>query len=362
MPHSETGYPAPGHGGGDPGHPRMPPRNDDGGSDGGRDGSDALDHPADAAHWFARMQSGEVTAADRQAFTAWRDASPDNDHDYRRLSAQWDAVLSLPHARLRGLMDASLTAPRPPVMSRRRFGLRVAAACAVPLVAGLVAAPFVFDGNDTLVNYATRKNERREVTLPDGSVLSLNGDTRVAARFGAGERRVELEQGEAFFDVRHDTSRPFVVVGGLGQVTVTGTRFNVRRDSDRLQVSVESGSVRLQTGSWWRRHERRLTAGQQAVAYPGSTLSEVAAVNVQDLTAWQRGKIIFNNVPLATVISEMNRYLPRPASLDAPALGQHRVSGIFSVDDPLAMIDALPAIAPVTLDRQQDGAIRIVAR
>ncbi|HCQ47873.1 MAG TPA: hypothetical protein DIW53_14355, partial [Achromobacter sp.] len=58
----------------------MPPRNDDGGSD----GSDALDHPADAAHWFARMQSGEVTAADRQAFAAWRDASPDNDRDYRR--------------------------------------------------------------------------------------------------------------------------------------------------------------------------------------------------------------------------------------------------------------------------------------
>lgn len=326
------------------------------------DGDDALAHPGDAAHWFARMHSGETTPEDEQAFAAWRDARPENARDYRQLMRQWDAMRSVSPARLRSLMDPALTATPPPPMSRRRFGLGVATACALPIAVGLMAAPFVFDDEDQRLNYATRKGERRDVTLPDGSTLHLNGDTRLAARISADERRVELEQGEAFFDVQHDASRPFVVAGGLGQVTVTGTRFNVRRDSASLQVSVESGSVRLQSGSWWWQRERRLVAGQQAIAYPGNALSEVAQVNVQNLTAWQRGKIIFNNVPLATVISEMNRYLPRPASLEAPDIGQHRVSGIFSVDDPQAMIDALPAIAPVALDRQPDGAIRVVAR
>ncbi|MNS62982.1 fec operon regulator FecR [compost metagenome] len=198
--------------------------------------------------------------------------------------------------------------------------------------------------------------------MPDGSILHLNGDTRLAARFGANERRVELTQGEAFFEVQHDTSRPFVVEGGVGQVTVTGTRFNVRRDSESLRVSVESGSVRLESGPWWRHSEHRLGAGQQAIAYAGGPLGEVTQVNVDNLTAWQRGKIIFNNVPLATVINEMNRYLTQPASLDAPALGPYRISGVFSVDDPLAMIDALPAIAPVSLDRLPDGRVRVLAR
>lgn len=331
-------------------------------------GDDVLEHPRDAAQWFSRMHSGETTETDRQAFAAWCSADPAHEREYQKLTAQWDAVLSLPEARLRGLMQAtnatqaSHLAPPALAMSRRRFGLRMVAACALPVAAGLLAAPYLFDRDEKRLNYATRKGERRQVTLPDGSILHLNGDTRLAARFGANERRVELAQGEAFFEVQHDTSRPFVVEGGVGQVTVTGTRFNVRRDSESLQVSVESGSVRLESGPWWRHSEHRLGAGQQAIAYAGSPLGEVTQVNVDNLTAWQRGKIIFNNVPLATVINEMNRYLTQPASLDAPALGPYRISGVFSVDDPLAMIDALPAIAPVSLDRLPDGRVRVLAR
>ena len=325
-------------------------------------GDDVLDHPSDAAQWFSRMHSGETTETDRQAFAAWCSADPAHEREYQKLTAQWNAVLSLPEARLRGLMQASQFAPTPPAMSRRRFGLRMVAACALPVAAGLLAAPYLFDRDEKRLNYATRKGERRQVTLPDGSILHLNGDTRLTARFGANERQVELTQGEAFFEVQHDTSRPFVVEGGVGQVTVTGTRFNVRRDSESLQVSVESGSVRLESGPWWRHSEHRLGAGQQAIAYAGSPLGEVTQVNVDNLTAWQRGKIIFNNVPLATVINEMNRYLMQPASLDAPALGPYRISGVFSVDDPLAMIDALPAIAPVSLDRLPDGRVRVLAR
>lgn len=327
-----------------------------------RRGADVLDLPRDAAHWFSRMHSGEATESDQEAFAAWCSANPAHEREYRRLASQWDAMQSVSQTRLRGLMDESLAASRPPKMSRRRFGLGMAAACSLPIMAAILAAPYVFDGDESLVTYSTRKGERRQVALPDGSTLHLNGDTRLTSRFGAGERRVELAQGEAFFEVRHDASRPFVVEGGWGQVTVTGTRFNVRRDSEALQVSVESGSVRLESGPWWRHSERRLTSGQQAIAYAGSTLSDIAQVDVKNLTAWQRGKIVFNNVPLATVISEMNRYLMRPARLDAPGLGQHRVSGIFSVDDPQAMIDALPAIAPVSLERLQDGRVRVVAR
>lgn len=325
-------------------------------------GPDALEHPRDAAHWFSRMHSGEATDSDRQAFDAWRSADPAHEREYRQLTSQWDAVLSVSQTRLRGLMHESVTASRPPPTSRRRFGAGMAAACSLTVVAAILAAPYLLNRDEKLINFATRKGERRQVTLPDGSTLHLNGDTRLVARFDRGERRVELAQGEAFFEVQHDASRPFVVQGGMGQVTVTGTRFNVRRDTETLQVSVESGSVLLESGPWWRQSERRLTAGQQAIAYASSALSDVTQVNVENLTAWQRGKIIFNNVPLATVISEMNRYLMRPARLDAPELGQHRISGVFSVDDPLAMIDALPAIAPVSLERLQDGRVRVVAR
>ena len=343
-------------------------------------GADSLEHPADAAHWFARMHSGEATDADRQAFAAWRGADPRHERDYGRLARQWDAALAVPEERLRALAGRPPRNPRlaggragaalpaaamsrvPPRLPRRRAGLALAGACSLAAAAGLAGLWLGSARTAHAIEFATRPGERRRVGLADGSTLHLNADTRLVARLGEGERRVELERGEAFFEVRHDPSRPFVVDGGMGRVTVTGTRFNVRRDADALQVSVESGSVRLDSGRWWRPAGRRLAAGQQAVARADGTLGEVARVNVANLSAWRLGKVIFSDMPLADVVREMNRYLPRPARLAAPGLGGQRVSGVFSIDDPEAMIAALPAIAPVLVYRLQDGSIRVVAR
>ena len=323
---------------------------------------DARDVPQDAAHWFARMHSGEATPADRQGFAAWCAAHPSHEPDYRALVAQWHAARLLPEARLRDLMQA------PPALSpsrhaaRRRIAIGLASACTLTLVAGVLTASHVFEPAAEPVEFVTRKGERREVVLADGSVLHLNGETRLIATLGRRERRILLTHGEAFFAVAHDATRPFVVEGGAGRVTVTGTRFNVRHDSDTLQVSVESGSVRLDTGPWWRAIERRLTAGQQADAYADQTLSSVTQVNVEHLAAWQRGKIVFNDAPLSTVVREMNRYLLQSARLASPELGYYRISGVFSVDDPLAMFDALPAIAPVRINRRANGNLWVVAR
>lgn len=323
---------------------------------------DELEHPRDAAEWFSRMHSGEATDEDRQAFAAWCSADPAHEREYRKLACMWDAALAVPEQRLRALMRDAPASAAPPRPSRRRAGLGLAAACTLAAVAGL-AGPWQESGRAAdVIEIATRKGERHRASLPDGSILHLNSDTRLAVRFGEGKRLVELQRGEAFFEVRHDAARPFVVDGDMGRVTVTGTRFNVRRDAEALQVSVESGSVRLESGRWWWPAERRLAAGEQAVAAADRSVSEVARVDVGHVSAWQHGKVVFKEMPLATVIREMNRYLDRPARLEVPELGQHRVSGVFSADDPEAMIAALPAIAPVLVHRSADGGVSVVAR
>ncbi|GAA5232041.1 FecR family protein [Verticiella sediminum] len=335
-------------------------RTDDGTPSPDAGAADPLERPGDAAHWFARMQSGETSAQDRRDFDAWCAADPAHLRDYRRLLAQWQVAALVPRQRLHRLMQAASTPAVPPDPSRRRFGL-AAGALALAAAAGL-AAHALRPTDRVSLALATPQGERREVILPDGSTVHLNAATELAVRFDHSQRHVELLRGEAFFTVRHDAGRPFVVDGGLGQVTVTGTRFDVRRDADALRVTVASGSVRLQSGPWWHAGERRLTAGQQALAYADRTLSEAVKVDVDQSLAWQRGKVIFNDAPLATVIDEMNRYLPQPARLQALGLAQYRVSGIFGVDDPDALLDALPAIAPVTVLRLGDGRVAVLAR
>ncbi len=323
--------------------------------------TDELDHPRDAAHWFARMQSGEATEQDRQAFDAWRRAHPDNDRAYRNLQWLWEASLTVAHDRLRTLADVPPRSP-PPSLARRRVGLGLLGAGSLAAVAGVVGTLGWLRTPEHTLTLMTRKGERRQSLLPDGSILDLNTDTLAVVRFYQDQRRLALQRGEIFLDVRRDLNRPFVVDAGVGQVTIGGTRLNVRRDDDQMQVSVESGSVTVQAGQGPQRRERQLSAGQQAVAHAGLDLGQVAVADVGTISAWQRGKVVFNGSPLVKVITEMNRYLETPVRLQADHLSEHRVYGVFSIDDPYAIIKALPAIVPVRLAHLSDGSTLVVAR
>ncbi len=322
--------------------------------------SDDLDHPSDAAHWFARMQSGEASEQDHQAFRAWRDASPENARRYREVEYLWRATQAVPDKRLRSLLPDS---PVPAPSAKRRYlTLGLGALGVLALTAGTLHQSGWLDSAQETVQLVTAKGERRQIKLPDGSIVDLNTDTIAHARLSVDRREVELIQGEVFFSVEHYQTLPFVVHTDLGTITVTGTRFNVRREADSVLVSVQSGSVKVQSGPWWRRQERLLGAQQQVLLRQGTEPSRVQTADVESLTAWQRGKIIFRNTPLETVVQEMARYLPQTLNLDAPALRQHRISGVFDIDQPETVIKALPAIAPIRIQRDAAGVLHIVAR
>lgn len=322
--------------------------------------SDDLDHPSDAAHWFARMQSGQASEQDHQAFQAWRDADPENKRRYREVEYLWRATQAVPDERLRSLLPTSpVTIPS---AKRRYLTLGLGTLGVLALTAGTLYQSGWMDSAQETVQLVTAKGERKQIKLPDGSIVALNTDTIAQARLSVDRREVELIQGEVFFSVEHFQTLPFIVHTDLGTITVTGTRFNVRREADSVLVSVQSGSVKVQSGPWWRRQERLLGAQQQVLLRQGTEPSPVQSADVESLTAWQRGKIIFRNTPLETVVQEMARYLPQSLSLDAPTLRQHRISGIFDIDQPETVIKALPAIAPIRIQADAAGVLHIVAR
>ncbi len=83
--------------------------------------------------------------------------------------------------------------------------------------------------------------------MEDGSRITLNTDSQIRVDLTVKERRVELQQGEAFFEVAHDASRPFIVRAGNKRVIAVGTRFSVRREANDVRVVVTEGKVRVET-------------------------------------------------------------------------------------------------------------------
>lgn len=321
---------------------------------------DLLRDPRDAAaFWFARVRSGRMDEAQRRQFDAWRQADPAHDLEYRRACGVWNGMALVDPARLRAL--AAEPSPRRRSVLRHPLMLGFGLAC-VALVAAVALPQWLGASPAFTQQYATQVGQRQQASLPDASVVDLNTATRLSVRLYADRRVVELEAGEATFSVTPDAQRPFYVEAGGATIRVTGTRFNVRRDAGGVRVAVDSGMVDVKAGHWWSRSQVQLAGGQGTHTLADGSLSPSEKVDVPNLLAWQAGRAVFRDQPLADAVAEMNRYGRKNMRVADAKVGRIRISGVFNVDNPQAFLDLLPAIAPVRVQAAADGVVTILGR
>ena len=311
-----------------------------------------------AAYWFARVHSGNFTVAERERFTAWRNANPKHEQEYRALDQIWQATGMLPEDELRELLEAP-DSPSQKRVSRRQWLAGAGVACTAAVVGGIALHSYgVLEATTDVLQYATVQGEQRTVELPDGSVIAMNVNTELSVRYYTGRRVVELARGEATFEVESNPERPFIVDAGDTSVRVTGTVFNVRRDQERVAVAVESGSVEVSAGRWWNKETAMLTADMVAEVKANAPLS-VARADVGALTAWRQGKVVFRDQPLEDVVREMNRYLRHPIHLTDSRLKPLRMAGVFNIQDAEGFLQALQTHLPVVVVQRPDGSVNL---
>lgn len=308
-----------------------------------------------AAAWFARVQDAPRDAGLQAQLQAWLEGDRRHREEYEQLARLWQAADFIPRQRLE-----ALARPAPLTQLPRRRLVRVALAATLGAMAvGLGWGGWQYQKLNHHGNLQTAFNERRQVELPDGSHLELNGSTQVRVAFSTDQRHVQLVAGEVMFSVAHDTARPFVVDTAQGRVTVTGTRFDVRQDTASTRVAVEQGAVRVQGQG---ASLAQLTAGQGSHIDAQGQVAAPYAVNAAALTAWRQGKLVFDNATLAEVVAEASRYRSQPLRVAPGKLAQLRLSSTFRTDDTDALLRALPSILPVAIKANADGSSEIIAK
>lgn len=300
------------------------------------------------------MQEGDQTLLKQ-----WREQDPRHAQAYRDMEAMWSIAQATPDAAFQARL-AQNTRPRAPQWGRRAFIAGLGSACAAVAGVAVLGPQRWLESEQYAQRYVSRKGERLEQTLPDGSLISLNTDSTVHVSFYQSERRVVLEKGEAFFQVRSEADRPFNVDAGQAVIRVTGTRFNVRRETDTVDVAVESGSVRVKSGPWWNSTNYNLV-GEQGVRLGSGQQAAVQSRNMVQALAWRQGRAIFDAEPLEHIVAELNRYKETGIVLHSPSLRGLRVTGVFDVNDPQAFLEVLPSLAPVVIVQGADGRWGIAA-
>lgn len=323
---------------------------------------DAQRIAAEAADWVTRHATPDRAALQQEAFETWLAADPRHQAAYERVSCAWTDIGNLRHlrpdaeqpSRLRAFANGIL---RPPVLTG------AAAACAA-LVIAVIFAPSLMPR--PAPQFATQIAQIEPVHLEDGSIVTLGAQSAIDADFSdASRRQVTLRSGQAFFEIAHNTDRPFYVLAGDVSVRVVGTKFDVRQGPEQTIISVREGVVQVAAGD---ETPRTLRAGDQAIIQHRTTFfvthavsTEVAAVAPQNVAAWRDGRLSYDDTPLSELVADINRYYAPGVDLASADAGDVRITTSFRTDEIEGFLDDLSRAFPVAATRRPDGHYRISA-
>lgn len=322
--------------------------------------------PADeaASLWAARLDGGALGDGERAELEAWLAGDPG-----RR--ALLDAYLGVSAALGRALPALAaagmVQTPARPASAARRWAPGRLAAAGVALGAVAAAAIWLSGPGGRPETIAAPVAQRRVFTLADGTKVELSANTSLVVEGGRAERRVQLADGEAFFEVTKDKTRPFVVETPAGTVRVTGTRFDVRtKDASELVVTVVEGSVQVRSAL-----EDSPRAAEAVVLGPGDrleagkgglSLRALSADALADELAWREGQIVCRGMPLSDLLATVGRYHGRTI-IATPGASQLRIGGRASLDDLDQFFKDLEVLQPkVRVVIEPDGTARVGLR
>ena len=355
-----------------------------------------------AAEWLMWLEDLDFSAGVMRRWKAWSKRSERNRKAFRELEQftrelddcrdelreipiptkqECDADESpVPVAANRLLDHPTGEFPRPwdrpghwPAWQRRAAAMAGIAVVLAGLLYAITGIPPMLERDDTIQTYQTAVSEHRKVVLVDGSEISIGAKSSLSVNFSSDKRIVVLESGEALFTVAHDAERPFIVMAGASTITAIGTAFNVRREGNRIVVTVTEGTVELKRSP----HDPRafagdhdtvqrlmtttVNAGVQAVVSP-TELSLVEVSNPISVTEWQIGHLKYRSEPLKFVVADVSRYTTKEIIIADSEIEAMIFTGSVFQDQTDDWLKALETAFPVEVTNMGDNKILIRQR
>ncbi|WP_163717302.1 FecR family protein [Mangrovibacterium lignilyticum] len=327
----------------------------------------------DKIKMILRQLNGESSPAERDKFSNWLMENPENLDQYIELKEIWnqDYTRSLPFDENKALKRIQAAAKK----KKRRIPLpktvlRIAAILAIILVSGaylvyqqnIQPAP-VSNPQIATLTKTSGPGEQMRVTLPDGSVIWLNGESTVSypEKFLPGCREVTLT-GEAFFEVTKNPAQPFVVQTGKVSTTVLGTSFNIKAfTKNEATVTVATGKVRVaHTSDNSQTDELYLLPNEQAVWSAYQNGLQKNTVDSRDYYAWKNGTICFNNETLPEAMQMLERWYNVTIKLKAANAENRRyINGNYKDKKLYNILDGLCYIYNLEYEYLNDSTILI---
>lgn len=277
----------------------------------------------EALDWLLRVQAHPNDAGVQVQLNTWLAQAPAHQQAYRKAERVWQ---------LSAQLDFQALSPAPSTKPRR-FPQRALFACAASLLLAvlLYALPPQAD-------HHTARGEHAQWLLEDGSTVMLGSDSAITLSFTEDQRHVRLLKGQAFFQVRRDSQRPFLVEAERLQVKVTGTAFAVDVAEQTVGVAVRSGSVQVSQAG--RNDATALGAGDQLLLDRLQGEWQRQRLPSGQIAAWRDWQFLVHDRPLAEVVEALRDYVPGVVLLTDTDLGAQRLTASLDLQRPRQALEA----------------------
>lgn len=303
-----------------------------------------------AIEWMVLLRSGDATTVDYENYRQWRLAQPAHENACQRIEqtlGQFEPLLrTLPPEPLR---QALLTP------SSRRKAIQYGLGMFATVTLGALLLNQRYPLSPVFSDMKTMTAQRRSITLPDGSQLTLDARTAVniAVRADTAVREVALLSGGMLLEVKHDDPRPFRIITDMGSMLAMSGRINVRYEDGGVHIGVLENVAKItQRGG----RQQLLHAGQ-GVWFDDNALLQVA-IRPEAEVAWTHGRLEVHDRSLGSVIRTLSNYTSGMIRVD-PAVADLRVSGNFPLDDINRALDSLAQTMPIAIVHTTDYWIHI---
>ncbi len=270
--------------------------------------------------------SGQISVAEQQELDQWIKADPDSKRVVAEVTMIWKAADAYRKSQDTPVEDAlarfkkARTVVETPQVEEtpiasvkslpiRRYFLRIAAAAAVLFGAFVLFSDMGGNQADGFAEVNTDSGETEKASLHDGSTVYVNGDSKFEypTTFDKNTRAVKLE-GEAFFEIAKDASKPFTIATTQLDVKVLGTSFNVYAYPGKTieEVSVATGKVAVSIKQNNKKYI--LEAGDHLSYDHKNGQVRITKDLKQNAQAWRTGVLIFDSTPLATVFQTLEKH------------------------------------------------------
>lgn len=302
---------------------------------------------------IAKRLSGSINSDEKKELSQLLEDSAAR-QVYEDFKSKWDhSALYIPDVeidkelawqRFQSLINEKSTNPKKD--SYRSIIFRAAAAILVGVALGFY---FLYPST-ALESYATGESETKEIQLSDGSKVFLNElSTLTVSRGFDGTERVVTLEGEGFFDIQRDETKPFTIHSKESTVQVLGTSFNFEAygGKEYTQVNVVSGKVSL-----FKRGDKSgeviLTQGMRGIHYLADGRIQSATPQIDNSRAWITRQLVFDDIRMDKVIEDLNKYFNMQFKVENEAILNCRFTSTFEEPTAQQIIDVLSATLDIS--------------